>query len=137
MPEKMVARMTEINVKIALPSASLLRPEKVLGKEQAKHMTAAMMLNTTVHCECPVMVFSHFAVTKTWRPWMNVLFRMNIVAVAYHAHVFPQKSIWPMSHTSLTSGWRRQNSQRTRDVYKTIPAINTVKMRPGTRPRIE
>ena len=44
------------------------------------------------------------------RTWMKVLFRTNMTAVAYHAHVLPQKSICPISHTSLTSGWRRQNS---------------------------
>src|ERR1700760_3050739 len=60
-----------------------------------------------------------------------------------------------MSHTSLTSGWRRQNSlrndyslvspsriwgyayQTTIEVYRTSAATTTVKIRPGTRPRTE
>ena len=33
MPAKMVARMTEMNVKIAEPNASLESPEKVRGRE--------------------------------------------------------------------------------------------------------
>jgi hypothetical protein len=68
---------------------------------------------------------------------MNVLFRMNIIAVAYHAQVFPQNNIWPISQTSLISGCLRQNSQTTNDVYRTIPATTTVRMSPGTRPRTE
>lgn len=39
-----------------------------------------------------------------------------MTAVAYHAHFLPQKSICPMSQTSRTSGWRRQNSQSTSDL---------------------
>lgn len=42
--------------------------------------------------------------------WMKVLFNTNMTAVAYQAQVLPQKSICPMSHTSRTSGCRRQNS---------------------------
>lgn len=49
---------------------------------------------------------------------MNVLFKRNMTAVKYHAHVLPQKSIWPMSHTSLTSGWRRQNSLSLLEISK-------------------
>ena len=49
MPAKMVARMTEMNVKIAEPNASLESPEKVRGREQTKQTIAAMMANTTVH----------------------------------------------------------------------------------------
>jgi hypothetical protein len=30
--------------------------------------------------------------------------------VKYQAQRLPQNSIWPMSQTSLTSGWRMQNS---------------------------
>jgi hypothetical protein len=34
---------------------------------------------------------------------MNVLFKTNMTAVRYQAQVFPQKSICPISQTSLTS----------------------------------
>ena len=57
--------------------------------------------------------------------------------VAHHAHFLFQKSIWPMSQTSRTSGWRRQNSQTIREVYKTSAATTTVKINPGTRPSTE
>lgn len=45
-----------------------------------------------------------------------MLLSRNMTAVAYHAHFLPQKSICPMSQTSRTSGWRRQNSQSTSDL---------------------
>lgn len=41
---------------------------------------------------------------------MNVLFRMNMVAVKYQAAFWSQKSICPISHTSLVSGCFMQNS---------------------------
>src|SRR6201989_899188 len=68
---------------------------------------------------------------------MKVLFSANMTAVNHQAHFEFQKMTWPTSHTSLTSGWRRQNSQTMRDVYKTNPATTTVKIKPGTRPRTE
>lgn len=84
---------------------------------------------------------------------MKVLLSKNMTAVNHHAHLWFQNSIWPRSQTSRTSGWRRQNSlsgvrrrrahaaqgahQRTNDVYSTIAATTTVKIRPGTRPRTE
>ena len=68
---------------------------------------------------------------------MKVLFKQNITAVNHQAHLWFQNSIWPRSHTSLTSGCRRQNSHRMRDVYNTSPAITQVKISPGTKPRIE
>lgn len=68
---------------------------------------------------------------------MKVLLRMNMTAVAHHAHFLPQKSNWPMSHTSLTSGWRKQNSQTIKEVYKTNPATTTVRIKPGTSPSTE
>lgn len=37
-------------------------------------------------------------------------------AVAHQAHFLFQKSIWPTSQTSRTSGWRRQNSQSKSDL---------------------
>lgn len=40
-----------------------------------------------------------------------------MTAVKYHAHVLPQKSICPMSQTSLTSGWRKQNSHNMSDLF--------------------
>ena len=59
-----------------------------------------------------------------------------------------------MSQTSRTSGWRSENSlyellgacvrgidyyahQTTKDVYNTMAATTTVRMMPGTRPKIE
>jgi len=33
--------------------------------------------------------------------------------------------------------WDTNTHQRTKEVYKTTPAIKTVKMRPGTRPKTE
>lgn len=76
---------------------------------------------------------------------MKVLFRMNMTAVAHHAHFFPQNNICPMSQTSRTSGCLKQNSHRTSElyrsvsmscslwrgtyVYSTINAWTTVKMR--------
>jgi len=47
---------------------------------------------------------------------LTVLFRMNMTAVAHQAHFLFQKSICPISQTSRTSGWRRQNSQSTSDL---------------------
>lgn len=46
----------------------------------------------------------------------TVLFKMNMTAVAYQAQRWPQKSIWPMSQMSRTSGCRRQNCHRTSDL---------------------
>jgi hypothetical protein len=85
---------------------------------------------------------------------MKVLFNKNMTAVIYQAILESQKRYWPMSQTSRTSGWRKQNlligvsiqTARTydsqayqiiRDVYSTIAATTTVKIRPGTRPRTE
>lgn len=48
--------------------------------------------------------------------WMKVLFKMNMTAVKYQAHFWPQKSICPMSQTSLTSGCRKQNSHSTMEL---------------------
>jgi hypothetical protein len=48
----------------------------------------------------------------------TVLLRMNMTAVAHHAHFLFQNSIWPMSQMSRTSGWRRQNSHNTRDLQE-------------------
>lgn len=112
----MVASSTEMNVKKAEAVPSKARVLKVRGIEAKKHITATIALNPMVQTECPVMVLRYFAPVKTCRPWMNVLFSKNMIAVRYHAHFCPQKSICPMSHTSLTSGWRRQNSQRTKEV---------------------
>ncbi len=47
---------------------------------------------------------------------LAVLFKMNMTAVAYQAHLLFQNSICPMSQTSRTSGCRRQNSHSTRDL---------------------
>jgi hypothetical protein len=68
---------------------------------------------------------------------MKVLFNKNMTAVIYQAILESQKRYWPMSQTSRTSGWRKQNLQIIRDVYSTIAATTTVKIRPGTRPRTE
>ena len=76
-----------------------------------------------------------------------------MTAVKYHAHRLPQKSIWPISQTSLTSGCLKQNSlavvsdvqtsstkfayHTIREVYRTKAAMTTVKINPGTKPRTE
>lgn len=46
----------------------------------------------------------------------TVLFRRNMTALNHHAHLLFQKIISPMSQTSRTSGWRRQNSHVIRDL---------------------
>ena len=97
---------------------------------------------------------------------MKVLFNKNITAVPHQAILESQNRYWPMSQTSRISGCRRQKRlyearsrlacacdpltltpttrpgrgipyQTVNDVYKTTPAINTVRIKPGTRPRIE
>lgn len=40
---------------------------------------------------------------------MTVLFIKNMAAVKYHTTLEFQNKYWPMSHTSRTSGCRRQN----------------------------
>lgn len=40
---------------------------------------------------------------------MKVLFNKNMTAVIYHTILESQNKNWPMSHTSRTSGWRKQN----------------------------
>src|SRR5688572_10878855 len=66
---------------------------------------------------------------------MKVLLRTNMIAVHHQAHFLPNQITSPTSHTSRTSGCRKQNSHTTRLVYRTRPAVAAVKMRPGTRPR--
>ena len=110
MPAKIVARRTEMNVKNAETVASFARVLKVLGREQTNEMRAMIAEKPIVQTLWLVMVFRYLAPTRQWKPWMKVLFRTNMTAVKYHAHFEFQKSICPMSHASLTSGCRRQNS---------------------------
>lgn len=56
---------------------------------------------------------------------MNVLFNINIMAVKYQAALLSQKSICPISHTSLVSGCFIQNSlgsirARFKDAMRTL-----------------
>ena len=89
------------------------------------------------------------------RTMMKVLFRMNMTAVNQKAQRWFQKIIWPRSQTSRISGWRRQNSllyrqmqssrncgnarthQQMSEVYRTKAAMTAVRIRPGTRPKME
>lgn len=47
---------------------------------------------------------------------LTVLLSKNMTAVAHQAQFLFQKSIWPISQTSRTSGCRRQNSHRTSEL---------------------
>ena len=47
---------------------------------------------------------------------LTVLLSKNMTAVAHQAQFLFQNSIWPISHTSRTSGCRRQNSHRTSEL---------------------
>ena len=109
MPAKMVARRTETKVNRADTVASLARALKVRGKEHKNWMTAMMAAKPTVQTPGFVavwleMVFRYSAPTRQWKPWMKVLLSRNMKPVKYHAQRLFQKSIWPMSQTSLTSG---------------------------------
>lgn len=106
----MVAKMTETNVKKAEKVAIVARAEKVRGSEHAQETTATMALKAIVQMPWLDMVLRYLAPVRQWKPMMKVLFSRNMTAVKYHAQRLPQKSIWPMSQTSLTSGWRMQNS---------------------------
>jgi len=68
MPEKIVARSTEMKVKKAERSASVERPANVRGNEQIQQIMAETMEKTTVHWLWFVMVLRYFAVTRTCRP---------------------------------------------------------------------
>lgn len=103
-PAKIAAKSTEMKVKNADAVPSLERVEKVRGMEKKKQITAEMTEKMTVHMLWLVIVLRYLAEVRTWRPWMKVLLRRNITAVAHQAQSFPQKSIWPMSQTSRTSG---------------------------------
>ena len=114
----MAASSTDRNVKNALTSASLAKALNVRGKLQMNEMIAQMALKATVQTGplfSPLtIVLRYLAPTRQWKPWINVLFRMNITPVNHQAGRQFQKSIWPTSQTSLTSGCRRQNSLSTK-----------------------
>jgi len=110
MPAKIVAKMTETKVKNAENVAIVASALKVRGSEQAHDTMATIALNAIVQIPWLDMVLRYLAPVKQWKPMMNVLFSRNMTAVKYHAQRLPQNSIWPMSQTSLTSGWRIQNS---------------------------
>ena len=86
MAAKMIASSTEMNVKNADAVASLESVSKVLGNEEIKEMIVMIAEKPIVHIEWFVMVFKYFAPVRTWRPWINVLFKRNIAAVAYQTH---------------------------------------------------
>lgn len=90
-PAKIVASRTDTKVKKADPAANLASVLKVRGKEQIQEMTATIALKPTVHMLWFVMVLRYFEPVKQWKPWMKVLFKMNMTAVNHHAHRFPQK----------------------------------------------
>lgn len=77
----------------ALILASLARVLNVRGKEQKNETTAMMALKPMVQTPWFVIVFRYFEPTRQWKPWMKVLFRMNMTAVAHQAHFWFQKSI--------------------------------------------
>ncbi len=106
-----MASNTAIPMVTALNTPSMLSWLSVRGSETRQQVTAVIALNATVQIAEPDNVFSNKAPTIQWRaehrdsekakrlrdgyqtPCMKVLFRMNMTAVAYQAHVFPQKSI--------------------------------------------
>ena len=71
MAAKMVARMTERNVKNAESVASLERVSKVLGREQMKEMIAMITEKPIVQTEWLVIVFRYLAPVKTWSPYRD------------------------------------------------------------------
>lgn len=101
------------------------RAAKVRGSEHSHETRATARPNTTVRhgtgeeepaAAAPAVVLRYLAPTRRCTPWMKVLFRMNMTAVAHHAHSRPPHRICAMSQTSRTSGCRRQNYQRMRDL---------------------
>lgn len=85
--------MTEMKVKKADAVPKMARVLNVRGSDAKKDTTATMALKPIVQRPWPVMVFKYLAPVRQCRPWMKVLFRMNMKAVAHHAHLWPQKSI--------------------------------------------
>lgn len=86
---------------------------------------------------------------------MNVLFRRNMAMVSTKTIIELPNKYLDISHTSLTSGCRRQNllysmlakdfsaifqslsHQRIKEVYRTKAATAIVHIKPGMSPRIE
>ena len=99
-----------MKVKNALAVARLARALKVRGMLQSHETTAMMALNPMVQTAPSLMVLRYFEPTRQWKPWMKVLLSTNMTPVNHQAHFLFQSSTWPTSHTSLTSGWRIQNS---------------------------
>jgi hypothetical protein len=79
------ARMTEMKVKNAERVATLDSVLNVRGSEKIQEMIATMNEKTTVHTAPLDIVFKYSAPTTQCRPWMKVLFRRNMTAVAHHA----------------------------------------------------
>lgn len=101
--------MTETKVKNADRVATLDKVLKVRGNEKKNEMMATMAEKATVQIAPLDIVFRYSAPTTQCRPWMNVLFRRNMTAVAHQAILESQNRYWPISQTSRTSGCRRQN----------------------------
>lgn len=101
-----------MNVNRAEKPARVESVSNVRGKEHTQEAIATIAENTMVQTPLLplVMVLRYFAPVRQWKPWMNVLLSRNMIAVNHHAHFLPQNSICPISQTSLTSGWRKQNS---------------------------
>ena len=93
MPAKIVAKMTEMNVKNAEKVAMVARALKVRGSEQIHDTTATIALNAMVQMPWLDMVLRYLAPVKQWKPMMKVLFNRNMTAVKHHAQRLPQKSI--------------------------------------------
>lgn len=79
------ARTTEMKVKNAERVATLDSVLNVRGSEKHQEMMATTSENTTVHTAPLDIVFKYSAPTTQCRPWMKVLFRRNMTAVAHHA----------------------------------------------------
>ena len=89
----MVARITDMNVVNALTAASLARVSNVWGSEQKNETTAMIALKPMVQRPWLVMVLRYLAPTKQWKPWIIVLFKRNMTAVAHQAQRWPQNKI--------------------------------------------
>lgn len=136
-PAKIMHSTTAINIVTAEIVARTVIPAKVLGMEKIKQIMVVTTPNTTEHAPWLEMELRYLLPTKTWRPWMKVLFRRNMMPVTHQAHFLPQNRCCPISQTSRTLGFLRQNSQRTSPVYRVERATAAVRISPGTRPRTE
>lgn len=84
-PAKMHAKMTETKVKKADRVATLDNVLNVRGNEKKNEIMATIAENATVHTAPFDIVLRYSAPTTQCRPWMKVLFRRNMTAVAHQA----------------------------------------------------